>query len=82
MENTNKTIKSNFFSIQFEEDGSYHLVGAEKLDQKAVFNALLDLSVKQLSKWLGYDEDTARAEIAQVMLITKAIKEVNDELHD
>lgn len=73
MENTNKSIKSNFFSIQFEEDGSYHLLGAEKLDQKAVFNALLDLSVKQLSNWLGYDEDTARAKIAQVMLITKAI---------
>ena len=82
MENTNKTIKSNFFSIQFEEDGSYHLVGAERLDQKAVFNALLDLSVKQLSNWLGYDEDTARAEISQIMLVTRAIKEVNDELHD
>lgn len=82
MENTNKTIKSNFFAIQFEEDGSYHLVGAKKLDQKAVFNALLDLSVKQLSNWLGYDEDTARAKIAQVMLVTKAIKEVNDELHE
>lgn len=73
MENTNKSIKSNFFSIQFEEDGSYHMVGAEKLDQKAVFNALLDLSVEQLSNWLGYDEDTARAKIAQVMLATKAI---------
>lgn len=73
MENTNKTIKSNFFSIQFEEDGSYHMLGAEKLDQKAVFNALLDLSVEQLSNWLGCDEDTARAKIAQVMLVTKAI---------